>query len=114
MNAALSSVPPLIVWARNSLKNELMNPTPAGLVAAYHPSGWIQTDIFTTWFYNFESPLETTPYFFYLMDISMLEVLISLIELEKTTYLAMVFHHIQAIKCSHSMLDFVPSKNILC
>lgn len=53
MNAAGSYVPPLIVWPRKNAKDELMNGTPAGSIAAYHPSGWIQTDIFTMWFNHF-------------------------------------------------------------
>jgi hypothetical protein len=32
---------------------ELMDGAPVGSISACHPSGWIQTDIFTKWFYNF-------------------------------------------------------------
>jgi hypothetical protein len=53
MNAAGSYVPPLIVWPRKNAKDELMDGTPAGSIPAYHPSGWIQTDIFTMWFEHF-------------------------------------------------------------
>ena len=30
-----------------------MDGAPAGSIAAYHPSGWIQRDIFTKWFDHF-------------------------------------------------------------
>jgi len=30
-----------------NVKEELMDGAPAGSIAAYHPSGWMQTDIFT-------------------------------------------------------------------
>jgi hypothetical protein len=53
MNAAGSYVPPLLVWPRKNAKDELMYGTPAGSIAAYHPSGWIQTEIFTMWFDHF-------------------------------------------------------------
>jgi hypothetical protein len=35
------------------MKEELMDEAPAGSISDCHPSGWIQTDIFTKWFYHF-------------------------------------------------------------
>ena len=35
------------------MKEELMDGAPAGSIAACHPSGWMQTDIFTKWFDHF-------------------------------------------------------------
>ena len=35
------------------MKQELMDGAPAGSISACHPSGWIQTDIFTKWFDHF-------------------------------------------------------------
>lgn len=53
MNASGSFVPPLIVWPRKNMQDALMEGTPSGSIAACHPSGWIQTDIFTMWFNHF-------------------------------------------------------------
>ena len=53
MNAAGTYVPPLIVFLRKNMKEELMDGAPAGSVSACHPSGWIQTHIFTQWFDHF-------------------------------------------------------------
>lgn len=53
MNASGSFVPPLIVWPRKNMQDGLMDGTPSGSIAACHPSGWIQTDIFTMWFNQF-------------------------------------------------------------
>jgi hypothetical protein len=41
---------PLTVYLRTRLKPELVNGTPPGTVAVCHPSGWIQTHVFTVWF----------------------------------------------------------------
>jgi hypothetical protein len=35
------------------MKEELMDGAPAGSILACHPSGWIQTDMFTKWFDHF-------------------------------------------------------------
>ena len=35
------------------MNEELMDWAPAGSIAACHPNGWIQTDIFTKWFDHF-------------------------------------------------------------
>jgi hypothetical protein len=35
------------------MKEELIDGAPAGSIAVCHPSGWIQTDIFTKWFDHF-------------------------------------------------------------
>jgi len=53
MNATGTYVPPLIVFPRIKMKQELMDGAPAGSISACHPSGWIQTDIFTKWFDHF-------------------------------------------------------------
>jgi hypothetical protein len=46
-------IPPLIVFSRKYMKPELMHGTPPGLIHACHPSGWIQSEIFTQWFLHF-------------------------------------------------------------
>ena len=53
MNATGTYVPPLIVFPRKNMKQEPMDGAPAVSNSACHPSGWIQTDIFTKWFDHF-------------------------------------------------------------
>lgn len=53
MSASGMFVAPLIVFSRMTMKPELLNGTPPGTIAACHPSGWIQTYIFTQWFHHF-------------------------------------------------------------
>jgi hypothetical protein len=47
INATGTFVPPLIVFPRKYMKEELMDGAPAGSISACHPSGWIQTVAFT-------------------------------------------------------------------
>ena len=64
MNAAGTFFPPLIVFPRKNMKEELMDGAPLGSVSACHPSGWIQTYIFTKWFdhfVNFVKPSSEDP-----------------------------------------------------
>jgi DDE superfamily endonuclease/helix-turn-helix, Psq domain len=53
MSAAGQFIPPLIIFPRQRMKNELMDGTPPGCIYKCHPSGWMQTDIFTEWFQHF-------------------------------------------------------------
>ena len=53
MSAAGQFVPPMIVFPRQRMKTELMEGTLPGSVYRCHPSGWMQTDIFTDWFRHF-------------------------------------------------------------
>lgn len=53
MNATGIYVPPLIMFPSKSMKEELLDGAPAGSILACHPSGWIQTDVFTKWFNHF-------------------------------------------------------------
>ena len=46
-------IPPLLIFPRKNMKMELMNGSPLGSIYACHPSGWIQTEIFTKWFRHF-------------------------------------------------------------
>jgi DDE superfamily endonuclease. len=43
-------IPLLLVFPRKNMKQELMNGTLPGSIHAQHPSGWIQSRIFTQWF----------------------------------------------------------------
>jgi hypothetical protein len=40
-------IPPLLVFPRKNMKQELVNGTPPGSINACHFWGWIQSDIFT-------------------------------------------------------------------
>jgi len=46
-------IPPLLVFPRKNMKQELMNGTPLGSIHACHPSWWIQSEIFSQWFLHF-------------------------------------------------------------
>nr|XP_049698141.1 jerky protein homolog-like [Helicoverpa armigera] len=64
MNACGTYVPPLIVFPRKNMAQELMDGAPAGSIGDCHPSGWIQTHLFTKWFQhfiNFTKPSKDDP-----------------------------------------------------
>jgi hypothetical protein len=52
-SAAGHYVPPLIIFPRVRMKNELLDGAPAGTIAVCHPSGWMQQHIFTKWMRHF-------------------------------------------------------------
>ena len=52
-------ITPLLVFPRSNTKQETMNDTPPGSIHACHPSGWIQSEIFSQWFLHFIK--HTTP-----------------------------------------------------
>jgi hypothetical protein len=53
-------IPPLIIFPRNNIKIELVNGAPPGSIYACHPSGRIQTDLFTQWFRYFIQHVKPT------------------------------------------------------
>jgi hypothetical protein len=53
MSAAGNYVPPMLIWPRLRMKQELMEGTPPGSISGTNPSGWMQTDLFTAWFRHF-------------------------------------------------------------
>ena len=64
MNATGIYVPPLIVFPRKNVKEELMDGAQEGSISAGHPSGWIQMDLFTKWldhFVHFVKPTADDP-----------------------------------------------------
>lgn len=64
MNAAGRFIPPLFVFPRKNMKQELMDGAPAGSFARCHPSGWIQENFFTDWlkhFIKFVKPSKDDP-----------------------------------------------------
>ena len=46
-------VPPMLIFPRVRGKAELENGTPPSTLMAYHPSGWMQSHLFTEWFRHF-------------------------------------------------------------
>lgn len=53
MGADGSYMPPMFIFPRKRMKEELMRNAPRGSWAMCHESGWIQKDIFTAWFKKF-------------------------------------------------------------
>ena len=49
MSAAGQFIPPMIVFPRKRMKPELMDGTPPACAYRCHPSGWMQSEIFTEW-----------------------------------------------------------------
>jgi len=48
-----SFIPPLLAFPRKNMKEELMSSSQPGSIHACHPSGWIQSEIFSQWFLHF-------------------------------------------------------------
>lgn len=55
MSAGGTFIPPLMIFPRTNMKNELMDGAPPGSIFDCHKSGWIQMDMFTKWFRHFVS-----------------------------------------------------------
>lgn len=53
MSASGNYVPPLLIFPRKNASELIKKGAPPGSIFAFHPSGWIQTDIFTQWFNHF-------------------------------------------------------------
>nr|XP_023018356.1 uncharacterized protein LOC111507298 [Leptinotarsa decemlineata] len=57
-------VPPMIIFPRKNCNEQLKKGAPPGSLFKFHPSGWIQMDLFTVWFDHFLSyvrPSEINP-----------------------------------------------------
>ena len=64
MNAAGFFVPPLVIFPRKRMKDELMDNSPPGSIAVQHESGWMQSHICVSWFEHFvkhSNPSEDRP-----------------------------------------------------
>lgn len=59
MNAAGTFVPPLVIFPRKNMSHQLEKGAPPGTIFAVHPSGWIQTNLFTMWFQHFVDVMPT-------------------------------------------------------
>lgn len=64
MSASGTFVPPLVIFPRKNMNAQLVNGAPPGSVGVYHPSGWVQLNIFTKWmehFVSFVKPSKDAP-----------------------------------------------------
>ncbi|KAB0790631.1 hypothetical protein PPYR_14933 [Photinus pyralis] len=67
MSAAGVFMPPMFVFPRERAKPEFLDNAPPGSTAAYHSSGWMQTEIFLNWFkkfISFSNPSKENLFFF--------------------------------------------------
>lgn len=64
MSAGGSYVPPMLIYPRTNITETLMKGAPPGSIGRAHPSGWVQSNLFTQWFEHFISktaPTEKSP-----------------------------------------------------
>lgn len=64
MSPAGIFVPPMLIFPRKNMSEALMRGAPVGSIGRAHPSGWIQTNLFTQWFQHFVEyvkPTEASP-----------------------------------------------------
>ncbi|CAH1963651.1 unnamed protein product [Acanthoscelides obtectus] len=64
MNTAGNFVPPMIIFPRKKGSEQLKKGAPPGTIFRFHPSGWIQSNLFTDWFnqfIDFTQPSENNP-----------------------------------------------------
>ena len=55
MNATGIFVPPMLIFPRMRMKQELMDGAPEGSIHGCSPSGWVQSNLFVDWFRHFKS-----------------------------------------------------------
>jgi hypothetical protein len=60
MNPTAHFIPPLLIFPRKYMKQEMMTGTPPGSIHVCHPSGWIQSGIFTQGFLHFSQNTKST------------------------------------------------------
>ncbi|KAJ4437982.1 hypothetical protein ANN_13921 [Periplaneta americana] len=63
-SAAGQYIPPLLIFPRMRMKEELLDGAPPGTIAICHPSGWMQSEIFVQWlkhFIQFTKPSKEEP-----------------------------------------------------
>lgn len=53
MNANGHFIPPMMIFPRKNFKAEFMDDAPAGSIGKCHPSGWIQSYLFSQWIDRF-------------------------------------------------------------
>lgn len=60
MSAGGGFVPPMFIFPRKKDNLLLMRGVPPGSIHANHPSGWVQTNLFTKWFRHFINKVKPT------------------------------------------------------
>lgn len=60
MTAAGIFVAPMFIFPRKKISDTVMRGAPVGSIGKPHPSGWIQTFLFTQWFQNFVENVKPT------------------------------------------------------
>lgn len=61
MSAAGNFVPPMMIFPRTNWSERLMKGAPPGAIGRCHPSGWVQSHLFTEWFSHFLNHTKPTP-----------------------------------------------------
>lgn len=64
MSAGGTFIPPLLIFPRKNMSDTLMKGAPPGSIGRCHPSGWIQSNLFTDWLRHFiekTKPTEKDP-----------------------------------------------------
>ncbi|XP_018361237.1 PREDICTED: tigger transposable element-derived protein 1-like isoform X2 [Trachymyrmex cornetzi] len=60
MSAGGTFVPPMLIFPCKNMSNILMKGAPIGSIGTCHPSGWVQTHLFTEWFQHFIKKINPT------------------------------------------------------
>lgn len=60
MSAGGTFVPPMVIFPRKNMTQVLMKGAPPGSLGVAHPSGWVQTNLFTQWFEHFIAKTKPT------------------------------------------------------
>ena len=106
MSATGAFLPPMFVFPRVRMKDELMDGAPHGSISVCHPTGWMQKDLFTTWFNNFQCLVHhmKIPFCWYWMVmLPTQKISMWLNWQERTECPFWIFHHTHATNSSHWM-----------
>lgn len=60
MSAGGTFIPPLLIFSRQRMKEELKDGAPPGSIFACNPSGWMTVEVFSLWFDHFLSHVKPT------------------------------------------------------
>ena len=109
MSAAESFTPPLIIFPRKRMKDELMDRATPTSIAIAHETGWMQSHIFLMWFEHFlkhSNPSEARPVLLIVDGHKTHTNNLPFIEMARANFVTVTcYHRIAGIACSHSMLS---------
>jgi hypothetical protein len=101
MSASGNFVPTIFVFPRARENKELLDDAPPGSTAEYHPSGWMQTEVFLKWIHRFikiSNPTERKPLVLLLHGQESQTERLELIDSHvKVTLSCCAFHHTQPL-----------------